>query len=212
MYTLVLLLVCLNMASKQGLIIILGCIFQILLVLRHRITRHILIIDKVGGSRDVERSSLGTRHADDSSGTITCHLTIALHFKHTLCLQLSVNALMTHTLNRGNDTTQILLVGGIEGAGMLNHETHVLFRLQTHDNHPVRYRSESRSRAVVEALTIFHLERHLGECRLQIQLTSIVRHIALRETHVRDFQTAQGKVLHAMRTFDEITIDNTLGL
>ena len=201
------------MTSQQSLIVILGGIFQILLVLRHCIACDIIVTDKIGRSRDIQGRRLGVSHIKNTRRTVDGHLAVALHFIDTLCLQFAVNTFMSHTLNGGNNAVQSLLVGGIEGAGVLNHEVHFLIRLQTHDYHTISHRSKGGSRTIiVRAVAIFHFEGHFRKGCLQVQFTTEVCHIVGRKTHVGHFQTAQSEIFHAMRTFDKLVVDKSLSL
>ena len=175
-----------------------------LFVLLGSITRNIMVVDKVGGTRNVEGRFCGTFHLQGL--TIHLHRTISLHICTALSSQSSRNTFLFHTLNRSRQSFPFSLHSQWELTLMRQNKVQSTFLTGFHiyDNHTISQRSHHTT-GVCHLIALIRSGVHT---RLKVELTHIILDFLMTKVQI---ETAQGQETHAMRTFDEITVDDVLG-
>ena len=97
---------------------------------------------------------------------------------------------------------------GEVGNDVAQGETGKCVGLQTDNDDAVGHRGKGGTTVVVPMM----LERDGRECLLQVELTTIVGHLCVRDIVVGHPQTAQMQVFLAVRTFDELLVNQVLSL
>ena len=134
---------------------------------------------------------------------LVSHFAVALHLIAQNCLQLAGNAFVINALYGGHDAVLALVVRGGIGGSVTDGETFWCIAFQSHDDDVVGHRGKGSATIVIP----FLFEGHRRECRLQVQFALVVANVFLRNAFMRHFQASQRQVLHPVRTFDKLLVD-----
>ena len=171
------------------------------------LTRYVLVVYIVGGSRDIDHSPSVVLYLHVAACVIG-HVTVALHLVAQRSLQLGSDTFMVYALNGGSYAVVTLGIRGGVGGRVLDGKRTQRVGLKSHHDDAVRHRGKGGATIVMSVV----IEADTRQGRGKVEFAMVVAHLTGVNACMGHLQTAQREILHAVRSLDELLVYQVLSL